>query len=115
MVMSENSPVARYRARTPPVIGRRSRWVSPIECSVLTTTGAPARPPPAAVDLRPVQVRVHHVVAALADQPPQPGEQDSWRLLAISRLRTWTPSSRSMSATGPGLYSVTTSLSCREC
>ncbi len=42
MVMSESSSVPRYRARTPGVIFRRSRWVSPIECSVLSTTGVPA-------------------------------------------------------------------------
>jgi len=41
-VICENRPVARYRARTAAVIGRRSRCVSPIECSVDTTTGVPA-------------------------------------------------------------------------
>ena len=42
MVVSESISVARYRARTPRVIFRRSRCVSPIECSVLSTTGVPA-------------------------------------------------------------------------
>jgi len=43
MVMSENSPVPKYSARTPGVIRcSPSRCVSPIECSVLTTTGTPA-------------------------------------------------------------------------
>ncbi len=42
MVMSENSSVPRYRACTGRVILRRSRWVSPMECSVLSTTGVPA-------------------------------------------------------------------------
>ncbi len=41
-VMSESISVPRYRARTLGVIRRRSRCVSPIECSVLSTTGVPA-------------------------------------------------------------------------
>ena len=42
MVASERRSVARYSARTPAVIRRRSRCVSPMECSVLTTTGVRA-------------------------------------------------------------------------
>ena len=42
MVASENSSDVRYSARTLLVILRRSMWVSPIECSVVSTTGVPA-------------------------------------------------------------------------
>ena len=41
-VISDMASVARYRARTLAVIFRRSRCVSPIECSVLRMTGTPA-------------------------------------------------------------------------
>ena len=42
MVMSDRNSVPRYSARTPGVIRLRSRCVSPMECSVLSTTGVAA-------------------------------------------------------------------------
>ena len=42
IVASENISELRYSARTPLVILRRSMCVSPIECSVVSTTGVPA-------------------------------------------------------------------------
>jgi hypothetical protein len=42
MVASEVSSDARYRARTEALIFRRSIWVSPMECSVVTMTGVRA-------------------------------------------------------------------------
>ncbi len=85
--------------------------VSPIECSVVSTTGVPGQPGRrAGVDLGPVQVRVHHVVAALGDDRTQPQQRAQLGVAPHARGRArscrWPGS---CSATGPGLYSVTTS------
>ncbi len=104
IVMSDSSSVPRYRVRTPSVIRLRSRCVSPIECSVLSTTGVPASQ---AAD-RPYTWERYRCACTTSYPPSRISARsrstvDSWVLLVMPTSRTRPPSSRIMSATGPGL------------
>ena len=115
-VICENHPVARYSARTPAVILRRSRCVSPIECSVETTTGVPASHAAG----RPYTCDRYRCACTTSYPPSRISRRNRHNtptcvLRDIPTSRTRTPSRPIISATGPGLYSVTTSASCRLC